>query len=116
MVNIGEIEANLSSHRTLLSAAGTGIVLLLLIIFAVTDDLTILAISAAISAVYVIIQIDNRILIAYGILFLICSALDLNGPSSSNYAVLAFWLFGSGLASMLVTHFRSVHHNRSSMS
>jgi hypothetical protein len=51
-------------------------------------------------------HLDNRILIVYGILFLIVSAINLGRPSAPNYAILAFWLFASGVACMLVSHLK----------
>jgi hypothetical protein len=92
--------------RNLISLAGTGIALILLSTVGITNDLVHLSVFTAVSAIYIIMRLDNRILIVYGILLLIVSAINLHHPSAPNYAVLAFWLFSSGVICMLASHLK----------
>ena len=108
MENIRKIKSKskVFCSRNLISLGGTGIALILLSTVSITNDLVHLAVFTAVSAIYIIMRLDNRILIVYGILLLIVSAINLHHPSSPNYAVLAFWLFSSGVICMLASHLK----------
>jgi hypothetical protein len=108
MENIRKIKSNLKffCRRNLFSFAGTGIALILLSTVGVTNDLVHLSVFIAVSAIYILMRLDNRILVVYGILLLIVSAINLHHPSAPNYAVLSFWLFSSGVICMLASHLK----------
>jgi hypothetical protein len=108
MENIRKIKNNskVFCRRNLVSLAGTGIAVILLSTVGVTNDLVHLFVFTAVSAIYIIMRLDNRILIVYGILLLIVSAINLHHTSAPNYAVLAFWLLSSGVVCMLASHLK----------